>query len=67
MYFLLLHVSAELRHLQGVCTPIYTILYSRGFQISMYRLPEYGGVPPEHVAVNKTLYYCVLDVHMLFL
>jgi hypothetical protein len=35
------------------------VLYCSEFYVLVYRLPEDGGVPPKHVAVNKILCCCV--------
>ena len=35
------------------------VLYSSESYVLVYRLPEDGGVPLKHVAVNKILYCCV--------
>jgi len=36
------------------------VLYPSKFYVLVDRLPEVGGVPPKHVAVNKRLYFCVI-------
>lgn len=41
-------------------------LYCSEVEMLVSRVPQYGGVPPQDVTLNKRLYYCVCYtyVHM---